>query len=67
MSHDPDGVATAPTATVLIRAWNEATHIGRTLDILAAQTIASRLQVLVVDSGSRDATVDIASAAGAES
>jgi rhamnosyltransferase len=55
-----------PIVTVLIRAKDEAEHIGRTLDIVRSQTIADRLQVLVVDSGSRDATVTIAAAAGAE-
>ena len=55
-----------PAATVLIRAKDEAPSIGRTLAIIASQTIADRLQVLVVDSGSTDGTVQIATDAGAE-
>lgn len=55
-----------PAATVLIRAKDEAPSIGRTLSIIASQTIADRLQVLVVDSGSTDGTVQIATDAGAE-
>ena len=55
-----------PVATVLIRAKNEAASIGRVLEIIAAQTIADRLETIVVDSGSSDATVEIARAAGAK-
>ena len=55
-----------PVATVLIRAKNEAAGIGRVLEIIAAQTIADRLETIVVDSGSTDRTVEIARAAGAK-
>jgi rhamnosyltransferase len=55
---------TGPVATVLIRTKDEAASIGRLLEILAGQTIADRLEPLVVDSGSSDATVAIARAAG---
>lgn len=48
---------------VVIRARDEAAGIGRTLDLLAAQTLPH--DVVVVDSGSRDATVAIARARGA--
>jgi rhamnosyltransferase len=54
-----------PVATVLIRAKNEAASIGRLLETLASQTIADRLETIVVDSGSTDATVAIARDAGA--
>jgi rhamnosyltransferase len=54
-----------PVATVLIRTKNEAASIGRLLEILASQTIADRLEAIVVDSGSTDATVQIARDAGA--
>jgi rhamnosyltransferase len=56
----------APAGTVVIRAKNEALHIGRTLELLRSQTIAERLQIIVVDSGSRDDTPSIAAAAGVE-
>lgn len=52
-------------ASVVIRAKNEAAHIGRTLELLARQTAADRLEVIVVDSGSTDGTTDIARAHGA--
>ena len=49
--------------SVVIRARDEAGAIGRTLDLLAAQTLAH--EVIVVDSGSTDATAAIAAARGA--
>lgn len=48
---------------VVIRAKDEAAAIGRTLDLLAAQTLPH--EVVVVDSGSRDDTVAIAREKGA--
>lgn len=53
-----------PLATVLIRTKNEAASIGELLEILAGQTIGDRLEIVVVDSGSTDATVAIARRAG---
>src|SRR4051812_32468976 len=50
--------------SVVIRAKDEAASIGRTLDLLAAQTLAPHAEVIVVDSGSTDGTVDIVRAAG---
>jgi glycosyltransferase involved in cell wall biosynthesis len=52
-------------ARIVIRAKDEAAKIGTTLARLAEQTLADRAEVVVVDSGSRDRTVDIARAAGA--
>jgi glycosyltransferase involved in cell wall biosynthesis len=49
--------------SVVIRAFNESAHIGRLLQGLSQQTVKPD-QVIVVDSGSTDNTVDIASAAG---
>ena len=49
-----------PLASVVIRSKDEAASIGRLLDILEAQTIADRLELIVVDSGSSDETVRIA-------
>jgi rhamnosyltransferase len=51
--------------SVVIRAKDEAASIGRTLELLASQTLAEVTEVIVVDSGSRDATVAIARDAGA--
>ncbi|MFL5845926.1 MAG: glycosyltransferase family 2 protein [Solirubrobacteraceae bacterium] len=48
-----------PRVSVVIRAKNEAPSIGRTLDLLASQTVAADTQIIVVDSGSTDGTVDI--------
>ena len=45
-------------ATVLIRAKNEAKDIGKTLGLVRAQTVES--EIVLVDSGSTDGTVDIA-------
>lgn len=55
----------APLASVVVRAKDEAASIGRTLDLIAAQTVADRTEVIVVDSGSTDDTVAIARRAGA--
>jgi rhamnosyltransferase len=54
-----------PALSVVVRAKNEAAGIGRTLEILAGQTIADRSEVIVVDSGSSDSTVAIARSSGA--
>jgi rhamnosyltransferase len=54
----------APAVSVVIRARDEESGIGRTLELLAGQTVSH--ETIVVDSGSRDATVAIARAAGAE-
>jgi len=49
--------------SVVIRAYNEAGHIGRLLHGLSAQTRRPD-QVILVDSGSTDGTVDLAQASG---
>ena len=51
-------------ASVVIRAKDEAAAIGRTLRLLAEQTVEA--EVVVVDSGSTDRTVEIARAAGVQ-
>jgi rhamnosyltransferase len=53
-----------PLATVLIRTKDEAESIGHLLEILASQTVADRLETVLVDSGSSDDTVAIARATG---
>jgi glycosyltransferase involved in cell wall biosynthesis len=56
----------APRASVVIRARDEARLIARTLALLDRQVIdPPGLEVIVVDSGSTDATVALARAAGA--
>ena len=49
-----------PSLSIIIPALNEARFIGRVLDALAAQTYKD-FEVIVVDGGSKDNTVDIAS------
>lgn len=49
----------APACAIVIRAYNEAQHIGRLLDGIRQQTIQDT-QVILVDSGSTDGTLEIA-------
>jgi rhamnosyltransferase len=49
-----------PTCSIIIRAYNEEKHIGRLLEGILQQTVQN-VQILLVDSGSTDATVPIAS------
>ncbi|MCC6472872.1 MAG: alcohol dehydrogenase catalytic domain-containing protein [Burkholderiales bacterium] len=51
-------------ASIVIRAFNEEKRIGRLLSLLRAQTLADH-EVIVVDSGSFDATREIARSHGA--
>lgn len=46
-----------PWLSILIRARDEEQGIGRLIDSLRTQTIASEIEIVVIDSGSRDATV----------
>lgn len=54
-----------PTCSIVIRAYNEADHIGRLLTGVQQQSITD-CQVILVDSGSSDHTVSIARSFGAE-
>jgi len=49
-----------PACSIVIRAYNEEEHIGRLLTGISHQNIKD-VQVILVDSGSQDATVQIAS------
>src|SRR3954454_14517999 len=49
----------SPRCSVIVRTKNEAESIGLTLDLLAAQTASDGMEVIVVDSGSTDATTAI--------
>lgn len=48
-----------PACSIVIRAYNEARHIGRLLDGIYQQSIKNT-QVILVDSGSTDGTLEIA-------
>jgi glycosyltransferase involved in cell wall biosynthesis len=54
-----------PSVGIVIRTLNEAEHLGRLFTGIEQQTLKPE-QVVVVDSGSRDTTVDIARGHGAE-
>jgi rhamnosyltransferase len=60
-----DGVAGGRSVGVVIRSLDESELIGRCLETLRAQRRDFDLDILVVDSGSTDATVEIARAHGA--
>jgi rhamnosyltransferase len=47
-------------ASIVIRAKNEARDIGETLDSICQQVSVPQFEIIVVDSGSTDRTVDIA-------
>ena len=49
-----------PKCSILIRSFNEEKHIGRLLSGILEQTIED-IEIILVDSGSSDATVAIAS------
>ncbi len=55
----PPGAAVQPCISVVIRCHNEAKHIGRLLESLGQQTRRD-VEVVIVDSGSNDGTLDIA-------
>lgn len=50
----------SPRCSVVIRAYNEEKHIGRLLEGILAQTVRD-VEIILVDSGSTDATVSVAS------
>jgi rhamnosyltransferase len=54
-----------PICSIVIRAYNEQAYLGRLLDGIAHQTIKN-VQVILVDSGSTDRTVQIAKEYNAE-
>ena len=54
-----------PDCSLVIRAYNEAAHIGRLIEGLSRQTLHD-VEVILVDSGSTDATVELAASAGAQ-
>src|SRR4051794_10178830 len=58
MGDDTGENVTSPRASAIVRAKNEAATIERTLALLRGQTV--RPEIIVVDSGSTDGTLDIA-------
>ena len=52
-------IANPPRCSLVIRAYNEAKHLGRLLDGIQQQTI-QEVEVILVDSGSTDGTLEIA-------
>jgi glycosyltransferase involved in cell wall biosynthesis len=53
-------MSTTPKCSIIIRAYNEEDHIGRLLTGISEQSLDD-IEIIVVDSGSTDATVPIAS------
>ncbi|MFA7345182.1 MAG: glycosyltransferase [Terrimicrobiaceae bacterium] len=55
-------------ASIVIRTFNEARHLGGVLDAVSVQTVpgTESIEVIVVDSGSTDGTLEIAASAGAK-
>lgn len=51
-----------PTVSIIIRVRNEGKMLGRVLDALRRQDYPSGVEVIIVDSGSTDNTLDIAAA-----
>ena len=54
-----EGSGPAPSCSLIIRAYNEEGHIGRLLEGVLQQTLKN-VEIILVDSGSTDATVAIA-------
>ena len=48
-----------PDCSIVIRAYNEGRHIGRLLEGIGQQTVQN-VEVILVDSGSTDDTLDVA-------
>src|SRR5512135_847882 len=51
--------------SIVVRAYNEAAHLGRLLEGIAKQTVRD-VELILVDSGSTDETVHLASDFGAQ-
>ncbi len=63
--HNAARLTPRPDISVIVRARDEAASIGRCLELVSAQELAAPPEVIVVDSGSRDRTVEIALDSGA--
>ncbi|MXR21051.1 glycosyltransferase family 2 protein, partial [Halobacterium bonnevillei] len=49
----------SPRASIIVRCYNEADHLGKLLHGLAEQTL-QEFEIILVDSGSTDGTIEIA-------
>lgn len=49
-----------PICSLVIRTFNEEKHIGKLLDGIKKQTLYNKVEIILVDSGSTDKTVEIA-------
>lgn len=58
MISDSARLPSLPRCSIVVRCFNEAEHIGRLLANIGRQTL-SDIEIIVVDSGSTDGTVDI--------
>ncbi len=58
-------IGNSPSCSVVIRAYNEEKHLGRLLEGVAQQTFKD-VQIIVVDSGSTDETLNVAATYGAQ-
>lgn len=54
----------SPVCSVIVRSFNEEKHIGKLIEGLHNQNIFDKIEIILVDSGSNDNTVDIAQRAG---
>ena len=54
-----------PACSIIIRSFNEQKHIGRLIEGIKKQVVDTTVEVILVDSGSTDATVQIAKQKGA--
>lgn len=61
----PEAAPVRPRMSVVVCTRDGAAHLGRALASLTAQTVATDLELIVVDDGSRDASAAIARAHGA--
>lgn len=56
----PEGGATPPAVTVLIPAYNEEARLGATLERVLTHPLLDDAQLVVIDDGSTDRTVEVA-------
>lgn len=55
----PDAAAPSPDVSIIVPSWNQGAYLARCLDSVLDQELEGTLEVLVVDGGSTDETVDV--------